>query len=73
MFCSLFLGLWKFQKAQVKFEYFVVSRTQDVNGTYVKRLEDVLDVFWTSSERSVCIYQTKANFMDKNGYHPFIV
>ena len=29
--------------------------TQDVNWTYIRRSEDVQDVFWTSSERSIYI------------------
>ena len=31
------------------------THTQDVNWTYIRRSEDVLDVFWTSYVRSIYV------------------
>ena len=36
-------------------QIFFTQYTQDVNWTYIRRSEDVLDVFWTPYVRSVCV------------------
>ena len=36
---------------------------QDVNGTYIRRSENVLDVFWTSCVRSIYVLCPGGNFL----------
>ena len=36
-----------------------IPQMQDVNWTYIRRLEDVLDVFWTSYVRSIYVLRLR--------------
>ena len=49
--------VWSWYQVYTEFytaAIFAISpQTQDVNWTYLRRLEDVLDVFWTTYVRSI--------------------
>ena len=53
----------------------MTPQAQDVNWTYIRRSEDVLDVFWTSYVRSIyvlCLWGNGfENLMEKNHYRDF--
>ena len=49
------------------------QQTQDVNQTYIRRSEDVLDVFWTSYVRSIyvlCLLGQAFNLQKKDPLRP---
>ena len=51
-------------------------QTQDVNWTYIRRWEDVLDVFWTSYVRSIyvlCLRRLCLKVLDISGPKAFLV
>ena len=65
-----FLGLWEFQKAQVKIK-FMSLWTRDVNERYIKRLEDDLQKQPQEMIYQKIILKNVAKFTGKHLYQSF--
>ena len=78
MKCPLLIKL--IRKPRLIWEIIILEepspQTQDVNWTYIRRWEDVLDVFWTSYVRSIyvlCLPGLCLKVLDTSGPRAFLV